>query len=303
MIASLFVFTAVLIFATGVLVTGRLAFTVLFLSLTGVGLSVLFAVLGAWYAAAAELVLGAGLIPYLFHRVMIRLPKEVQEEKRDWVFPFQKKANRQQLPVSLKILPLSFLIFALISWFFIPVFFRSFSSFLVKLQSPEPFLNLLWETKKPDFLVFLIAVAALIFLMLADREETEAFSNRRNSATPETEKNTAEDNKTHTDKILPEEVQPVRTAVIQPEKTQPVMETENSTEKKQTNAVPETGSENENISGGKTGKPSKTQEKHSQDANGTHPERKNRRFKSRKYRGTKKWKNENGTKDEGGNGK
>ena len=117
------------------------------------------------------------------------------------------------------------------------------------------------------------------------------------------EKNTAEDNRTHTDKTLPEEVQPMRTAVIQPEKTQPVLETENSTEKKQTNAVAETGSENENISGGKTRKPSKAQEKHSQDANGTHPERKNRRFKSRKYRGTKKWKNENGTKDEGGNGK
>ena len=171
MIANAFIFIAILIFAAGVLATGKLSQTVLFLSLSGFAMSVLFGSLGAWQAAIAELILGAIIIPYLFHRIMIRLPKEALEEKRDWVFPFQKKKDNPQLPVALKILPLAFLSFATLAWMFIPVFFKNLSSFLVKLQAPDPFISLVWETKKLDFIAVFIAALSCIFLIMAEKNK------------------------------------------------------------------------------------------------------------------------------------
>ena len=179
MIASLVIFIAVLIFSAGVLVTGKLSQTVLFLSLAGLAMSVMFFSLGAKMAAFAELLLGAALIPYLFHRIMLCLPKEVQEEKRDWVFPFQKKTGKQPLPPALKLFPLAFICFALLSWLFVPPFFRNIASFLIMLQQPEPFLNLLWETKKLD--IFAIAAAAIIAFMVfaAEKEERSADGEKK----------------------------------------------------------------------------------------------------------------------------
>jgi len=173
MIASLIIFIAVLIFAAGVLVTGRLSQTVLFLSLAGTAMSLLLFSLGARNAAFAELILGAGLIPFLFHRVMLRLPKEVQDEKRDWVFPFQKNKGKNPLPPALKIFPLSFICFAMLSWIFVPPFFRNVCSFLVKLPQPEPFLRILWETKKLDLFAVFAALAVAAMVIAAEKKHIE----------------------------------------------------------------------------------------------------------------------------------
>lgn len=312
MIASILIFTAVLIFAAGVLVTGKLAFTVLFLALAGLALSVLFASMGAWYAALSELVFGAGLIPYLFHRVMIRLPREVQEEKRDWVFPFQKKGNRSPLPVSIKILPLSFLIFAIASYFFIPSFFRGFSSFLVKLQSPEPFFGLLWETKKLDFFVFFVAAVSCIFLMLADKEEKEAFSKRRNSAGIAGNTKTAvHENKSYikaaseiqqkeTENISTENICAAETAGTE-NNAQPIIESADSSEKdkeKHEQHIKKDIIKTE--SGENYGNAATQLQKYGTAGNTSCQSRKKRRFRDKKYRGSQERKDENIKKGEEG---
>lgn len=190
MIASLVIFMAVLIFAMGVLITGRLSRTVLFLSLCGLSLSILFLSMGARMAALAEFIFGFVIIPVLFHRVMLRLPKEVQDEKRDWVFPFQKSKGNAQLPISLKVFPLVFIFFAILAWLFVPMFFREVGNFMVKLPQPEPFLNILWETKKTDFFAVLMAIVAAVMFIVSipvlknqpeQQKKTEEYPNDRDA--------------------------------------------------------------------------------------------------------------------------
>lgn len=170
MTANLICLISALIFSFGIILTKTPARTVLFLRLTGLALAISFAFLHCWWIAIAELFLGVWLIPFMFHKAMSDTQNVFFEE------------SQIKTPTKIRLFPLAFAIFAIVSSFFVFPFFKNISQFLIKLQAPTPFFKLLIQTKSMDLLALFLAIVICIFLFLANSKKEQKDTKSTNLA-------------------------------------------------------------------------------------------------------------------------